>query len=62
MNTNNRPRHYNKRKAKIVEQYIVRMNDYEKNKIRKLAKSLKMTPSKLIRLSIMDTIQTCLIF
>lgn len=62
MNTNNRPRHYHKKKDKIAEQYLIRMSDDEKRRICKLAKSLKMKPSRLIRLSIMDTLNNCLIF
>ena len=33
MNTNNRPRHYKKRKNKIAETYLIRMNESEKEKI-----------------------------
>mgnify|MGYP001122356823 CR=1 FL=1 len=62
MNTNNRPRHYKKRKNKIAETYLIRMNESEKEKIRTLAKKLGMTPSKLIRLAITDTLKNYLIF
>ncbi|MBD5390532.1 ribbon-helix-helix protein, CopG family [bacterium] len=62
MHTNNRPRHYKKRKNKIAETYLIRMHESEKEKIRALAKKMGMTPSKLIRLAIMDTLKECLIF
>lgn len=62
MNTNNRPRHYHSKKTELVQPYYVRMNADEKRRILQIAKSLKMKPSKLLRLAIADTIKECLLY
>lgn len=62
MKADNRPRHYRKGKTEIVIAYYVRMDTNEKQRIRQIAKNLRMTPSKLLRLAIADTIRECLLY
>lgn len=62
MRTINRPSHYRSKKTELVQPYYVRMNADEKRRIIQIAKSLKMKPSKLLRLAIADTIKEYLLY